>query len=313
MRYFRDYQVGGHLYYYLEAAEKLGLEVKPVIQPDIFKISNKEKSVYFNRAVTPLNISSSASLSRDKSVTSQILKKQDICVPEEILITKKNLYDAPIEGLTTPLVVKPLNQHGGQGVYLGIQSAKEARLMISKLLEKYPHGCLVQQQVFGEDYRIVVLNKKIIGFVHRQPPYVVGDGIQSIASLTKTLPSRFKIDGIVTANLAKNNLNLNSILDKGKRVQLRDNANGSTGGIATTLNPDSLHPDIAQLCIKATQLLGLTLAAVDLLVQDIAQPVVDNASLIEINSAPGTRLHMEPMFGEKQDICTPILNHIFNQ
>jgi cyanophycin synthetase len=174
----------------------------------------------------------------------------------------------------------------------------------------------VEKFIKGENYRILVLGDKVIAAVHRKPPYVTGDGKSTIKQLIEARNierinsgmMEIPIDEITETRLSFDDLTLDSVLENGKSVSVRLNANMSTGGISREcLN--ELHPYYQELAVKATQALGMKFSGVDLICEDITNPQAGHA-INEVNFHPGLRLHYKVDEGEIIPVAREIMKEM---
>lgn len=200
------------------------------------------------------------------------------------------------KGLGLPVVVKP--NSGSQGVGVAFVRNKHEFYRAMRAVFEIDRVALVQEPVHGKDYRIVVLDKKVISAYERIPLSIVGDGKSTILSLLKKKQKEFVAssrdtfiklnDPRMAEKLKRQKLNFSSVPVKGERVFLLDNANLSSGGDSVDVTK-KIHPEFGKIAVKLTKDMGLRLCGVDLMIDgDISQkPVTYSYWVLEINSAPG--------------------------
>src|SRR5690606_40137159 len=183
---------------------------------------------------------------------------------------------------------------------------------------------VVERYLPGQDYRLLVVGKQLVAAARRSPPAVVGDGEHTIAQLIEqvnqdplrgdghaTPLTKIRIDSITLATLAKKNYTLDSIPAKGTPVLLRDNANLSTGGTATDVT-DDVHPQLAARVVEAAQMIGLDIAGLDLVCENVIQTLEEQGGgVVEVNAAPGLRMHLKPSFGKGRPVGEAIVSSMF--
>jgi D-alanine-D-alanine ligase-like ATP-grasp enzyme len=293
---------------FLSVAEKLGLKV--LVEPTrgiygaiLFENGNKYylKDINFN-----LNSTVSASLSKNKAATSYFLKEFGYNVPEFTMVysdekcTRIKSNDTISSGLEYaqkigfPIILKPNNMSQGSYVFKAINE-NEYHIFISEILS---HCDTAQIQKFyeGNDYRIVVLDKKILSAYQRVPFYVIGDGSLSILELIEKKQQAFIVfgrDTILTKNdirsvykLAQQGLSLGSAPLFGEKIYLQDISNLSVGGETIELT-DKIHPSFIDLSLLIARDMNLTMCGIDIITDDITQQNDGKFTVIEINSAPG--------------------------
>jgi D-alanine-D-alanine ligase-like ATP-grasp enzyme len=263
---------------------------------------------YFRGSTLDLNPMGSSEIARDKDYANLFMGRLGYPI-----ITGKAFYSprwaAAIKSrqstsaaityarkLGFPLVVKPNSGSQGSGVTL-VQGVGELRMALERVFAM-DRVLLVQRMVTGKDYRIVVLDGRIISAYERIPLSVTGTGRATVLGLLKRKQKAFKAEGRDTfievsdprirAKLARSGLSLSSILPAGVRVFLLDNANLSTGGDSIDVT-DNIHPEFRRVCVNLTRDMGLRICGVDLMIRgDISQaPESQKWWVLEINSAPG--------------------------
>ncbi len=262
-------------------------------------------------------------LACDKTLTKKILSEAGVPVPAGILARTRAEALRAAERLGYPVVVKPRNGNQGKGVSLNLTSEKEVNAAF-ELAKNYGETVIVEKFVPGKHYRVLVVGDQVVAASERIPAQVVGDGehtIRELIVLTNQDPQRgeehekpltkIKIDPVVLMVLARQNLTMNYIPEKGEKVRLRENANLSTGGTAVDVT-DEIHPENSWLAVRAARLIGLDVAGVDLVARDIATPITpSNGAVIEVNACPGIRMHHYPSKGKARDAGRAIVDYLF--
>ncbi len=254
----------------------------------------------------------------DKSLTNMLLREQDISVPHHIIVETLAQAVSAWRMLGKRAVVKPLFGHQGKGVTVGVRTVRELDSAI-RTAQNYGKRVLVEQQISGREYRLLVVDGKMVAAAERIPAYVRGDGMQTVRALidetnrdprrgdghTKPL-TKIAVDRTVLAVLAKSGYTLESVPRKGEVVYLRHSANLSTGGTAVDVT-DIVHPDTRRMAEDAANVLGLDIAGIDVIAYDIAKR---GATVIEVNAAPGIRMHHNPDGGRARDAAGAILDYL---
>lgn len=193
-----------------------------------------------------------------------------------------------------PVIIKP--NSGSQGVGVSLVHNKREFYKSARSIFAGDRVMLVQKPIKGKDYRIVVLDKKIISAYERIPLNVIGDGKSTIKKLLKTKQEQFiassrdthiKVDDPrIAIKLKHQKLNLKSIPQKGETVYLLDNANLSTGGDSLDVT-EKVHPAFKKLAVSLTRDMGLRLCGVDFMIDGDISQKPNRYWVLEINSAPG--------------------------
>lgn len=259
----------------------------------------------------------------NKELTKEVL--MGIGIPVALGECAENVGDALkiCREIGFPVVIKPLDGSQGMGVTVGIEDEKTA-ITAFEIASKINKRVLVEKYIHGKDYRVLVVNKKVVAVSLRMPPFVVGDGVKSIGelvSLENMNPLRgynhekpltkIALDDVTINYLRIKGKDIDYIPKEGERVKLRFNANISTGGTARDCT-DLIHPDNVEMAIKAAEAVGLDIAGIDICTKDISKPIAQNGGVIlEINAAPGIRMHMYPNKGKSRNAATHMLDYLF--
>lgn len=221
------------------------------------------------------------------------------------------------------VVVKPKDGNQGKGVTVNINT--RAQLEVAYLAAKeISTEVMVERFIPGSDFRLLVIGNQMVAAARRDPPLVIGDGVQSIRELVKqvnhdpkrgnghaTSLTKICIDDIALASLSTQNFTVDSIPLKGVRVLLRNNANLSTGGTATDVT-DDVHPELAASAIAAAEMIGLDICGVDVVCDSVLHPLQDQGGgIVEVNAAPGLRMHLQPSFGKGRAVGEAIVSTMF--
>ncbi|HYE73808.1 MAG TPA: Mur ligase family protein, partial [Blastocatellia bacterium] len=225
--------------------------------------------------------------------------------------------------LHKPVAVKPFDGNQGKGVSLNLYTAEQV-VEAFKIASEYSRDVLVEELFVGRDYRVLVVGGKFIAASERIPASVMGDGQHTITELIEAenknplrgeghdFPlTKIEIDEVMIAYLQKSELKLDDVPPAGERVHLRENANLSKGGTAIDVT-DIVHPSVRMACERAAQVIGLDVCGVDLVLPDIAHAIPrGGAGIIEINAAPGLRMHVFPSEGEPRDVGAAIMQNLY--
>ncbi|MGE5654368.1 MAG: cyanophycin synthetase, partial [Bacillota bacterium] len=259
----------------------------------------------------------------DKTLTKQVLSACGIPVPYGDLARTEDGAVRIADELGGPVVVKPCDGNQGKGVTLNLTTHEEIRTAF-RVAMSYSDRVIVERYVEGRHYRVLVVGHRVIAVSERIPAHVVGDGIHTIRELVEqvnTDPRRgdehekpltkIKIDPVSLMLLARQNMTVSYIPRPGERVFLRENANLSTGGTAID-RTDEIHLANCELAVRAAKIVGLDIAGIDIVTSDISQPMIaSGGSVIEVNAAPGIRMHHYPEQGKPRDVGGAIVDYLF--
>jgi len=230
-----------------------------------------------------------------------------------------------------PLVVKPLAGHKGEGVTNNIENLTGVKEAFQRILKHHQEhqtefqGAIVEQQIYGNDHRLLAIGGKFVAALERVTPYVIGDGRHTIAELiqieNETNPKRYPslrsplsqitIDDNMIAYLATQNMTIQDVPESGKLVFLRKVANISAGGVSIDVT-DKIHPKNIRLVENIASFFRVTAMGIDVLTADISKPWTDgNFGIIEINAGPGVFMHLSPAIGNPIDVPGYLIEHFF--
>jgi cyanophycin synthetase len=221
------------------------------------------------------------------------------------------------------VAIKPCHGNQGKAVSLNLANFKEVSAAF-RIAQHYDQQVLVEEYAQGRQYRLLVIGNRLVAAAERFPAAVRGDGAHTVRELvglanqdprrgeghTRVL-TRLSIDPAAIMVLARQGYVPDSIPPRGAPVLLRDNANLSTGGTAEDVTA-LVHPDNAYLAVQAALLLGLDVAGIDLVTPDIAAPVRKTGGrIIEVNAAPGFRMHLNPSGGAPRPVGQALVDYLF--
>ena len=264
------------------------------------------------------------SIVQDKELTKKLLDAVGVPVPKGRPVTSAEDAWAAAQEIGVPVVIKPQDGNQGRGVACNLNTREQVLAAYSAAVEEGDE-IICEKFAHGADYRILVIGYKLVAAARREPPQVTGDGRHTITQLVDeankdprrgedhaTSLSKFRLDEIAKGVLAEQGLNVESIPAAGQVVLIRRNANLSTGGSATDVT-DLVHPEVAARVIDGVRMVGLDIAGVDVVCQDISRPLEQQGGIIvEINAAPGLRMHLEPSAGKGRPVGEAIVSTMFD-
>ena len=262
-------------------------------------------------------------LAADKDLARRLLAQGGIPVPRGQAVRTEEEAVAAARTLRWPLVVKPLDANHGRGVTLGCATEADVRAAFA-VAAPHARRVIVEEYLRGRDHRVLVVDGHVVAVAERVPAHVVGDGLNPIEALIafsnadprrgvghSAVLTRIAIDDALHAELARAGLTLASVPEPGQRIDLRATANLSTGGTAID-RTDAIHPANAAIARRAAAIIGLDIAGLDVVTPDIARPLPETGGgIIEVNAAPGLRMHIAPSEGTPRDVAKPVLAMLF--
>lgn len=259
----------------------------------------------------------------DKEDTKNLLEAQSIPVPRgRIIYSEEELKDA-VEDIRFPVVLKPVNGNHGRGATINVNSWDDAvtALAAAKRISK---GVIIEKYITGYDHRVLVINYKLEAAAKRTPAAVIGDGkstIQQLVDKVNADPRRgyghekvlttIKIDDTTNSILAEKSLTLDSVLKDGEELWLKRTANLSTGGTSTDVT-DVMHPYNIFMCERIARIIGLDICGIDIMTPNISEPLNEiGGAVLEVNAAPGFRMHLSPITGLARNVAAPVVDMLF--
>ena len=262
-------------------------------------------------------------IAQDKVLTKSLLAPCGIPVPNGQVVTTAEEAWQFAKTLGAPVVVKPKNGNQGRGVSVNLTTEESIKAAFDAA-RREGNVILVERYVAGNDYRFLVVKDQLVAAARRQVPSVTGDGRHSIRELVAktnldprrgedhaTSLSKLLLDDIAADVLHDQNLTFDSVPEPGRCVSLRRNANLSTGGSATDVT-DEVAPELAARVVEAAQMIGLDVAGVDVVAPCVNQPLeTSGGAIVEINAAPGLRMHLSPSQGKSRPVGDAIVASLF--
>ncbi|MYM66262.1 cyanophycin synthetase [Pseudoduganella sp. FT55W] len=262
-------------------------------------------------------------IAQDKELTKKLLHAAGVPVPIGRSVEDEADAWKAAQEIGLPVVVKPKDGNQGKGVTVNIMS-KEHLEAAFRTAKEFRDDVMVERYLPGHDYRLLVIGNKLVAAARRDPPQVVGDGKHTVRELVdivnadprrgsghSTSLTKIRFDDIAIARLALQDLQADSVPAHGQRVILRNNANLSTGGTATDVT-DDVHPEVAARAVEAAQMIGLDLCGVDVVCDNVLSPIENQrGGVVEVNAAPGLRMHIAPSFGKGRAVGEAIVNTMF--
>jgi len=264
-------------------------------------------------------------IASDKRLTNQILADLGLPVPRQVRVYDAEEAVEEAAGLGCPVVVKPLDGNHGKGVSIGLRTAEQVRAAFDQAAA-YSSTVIVETFQEGNDYRLLVVNGKLLAVAQRVPGHVVGDGNRTVAELVELVNqdprrgvghekvlTRLELDDQARRLLAEAGLTPESVLPAGRVFYLRSTGNLSTGGTSID-KTDVIHYDNRIMAERGVRAIGLDVGGVDFISPDVARSHKEaGGAIVEINAAPGFRMHTAPTEGTPRDVAGPVIDMLFPQ
>jgi cyanophycin synthetase len=264
-------------------------------------------------------------IASDKKLTNRLLDSAGLPVPRSEMVETEDEAVAAARRLGYPCVIKPLDGNHGRGVALDLRDEAAVRAAWPETLRQSRGGdVIVESYITGRDYRCLVIGGKLAAVAERVPASVTGDGertIRELVDITNADPrrgighekvlTRIKLDANAESVLAAQGFSPDDVAPAGTFVKLALTGNMSTGGTSIDRTLEA-HPDNVEIAETAALVVGLDIAGIDFICPDIEEPVRETGGgIVEVNAAPGFRMHTHPTEGEPQYVAKPVIDLLF--
>lgn len=308
----------------MNEAEARGIPWMELENCDLFQLGYGKYQKRVQAALTSSSNVLGVELACDKERTKAILENMGAPVPLGQLIYAFDELETTIERLGGyPIVIKPLDGNHGRGITTDIRSWQEAEIAYDRAKE-ISRGVIVEHFYAGRDHRILVVNHQVVAVAERVPARVMGDGENTIAELVSlenqderrgnghdNVLTQIQLDASTDEMLNRQGFTSNTVLASGQVAYLRATANLSTGGTAID-RTDDIHPETVWLAERVSRIVDLDIAGIDVITTDISKPLGEaDGAILEVNAAPGLRMHLAPSEGVARNVAAPILQMLF--
>jgi cyanophycin synthetase len=307
----------------VEEAKRRGIPVRRLNNYSLVQLGLGKNLRRIQATLSDYTSAIAVEIAQDKDDTKRVLGNIGLPVPKGDVARTIDRAIEIVEEIGYPVILKPLDASHGRGISGRIDDEAALHEAWNDARE-FGNRIVVEQYTEGRDYRVLVVNGKVVACAERIPARVIGDGKSTIAQLierenrdprrgvghTKTL-TKIPADDRTACFLRKRGLTLESVPELNQEVLLRGTANLSTGGTAID-RTDEMHPDNVTACEMAAGIIGLDIAGIDVLTRDISVPFRENgAVIIEVNAGPGIRMHTHPTEGTPRNVGAPIIDMLY--
>ena len=277
----------------------------------------------FQATITCKTSSIAVDIACNKEQTKKMLEAASIPVANGGICVDEEDLEEVIQKIGYPIVIKPLDGNHGKGASINIKNKKDAIEGLA-YAKKYSHRVIVEKFITGFDFRVLIIDNKLVAAAKREPAHIKGDGVRTIQELieeTNKDPRRgyghenvltqIDVDRDTTDLLEKLNYTLDTIPKKNEVVYLKSTANLSTGGTSIDVT-DMMHPENIFLCERISRVIGLDVCGVDIMAKNLTQPLKENGGcILEVNAAPGFRMHLAPSEGLPRNVAAPVIDMLY--
>ncbi|MFT6942347.1 MAG: cyanophycin synthetase [Nitriliruptoraceae bacterium] len=264
-------------------------------------------------------------IASDKEETHDLMRELGLPVPIQRVVQSPARAVRAARHIGFPVVLKPLDGNHGRGVSINLTTDEEVEEAFHIALEQAKgRSVVVETFVTGYDHRMLVVDGKLVAVAKRVPGHVTGDGAHTIAQLVdivnadprrgvghEKVLTRLELDRPALGLMQAAGYDADSVLSDGELLHLRTTANLSTGGTAIDLT-DVCHPDNRMMAERAVKAVGLDVGGVDFLTDDITRSYKEiGGGIVEVNAAPGFRMHVAPSEGQPRDVAGAVIDMLF--
>jgi cyanophycin synthetase len=307
----------------VQAAVARGIPYRRLTEGSTVQFGWGSRQLRIQAAETGYTSAIAESIAQDKDLTKKLLRAAGVPVPQGRAVSDaEDAWKAACE-IGEPVVIKPRDGNQGKGVAVNMKTREEVMSAFAAA-QAIRSDVIVERYLSGHDYRLLVVGNQLVAAARREPPQVLGNGIHTISELIEqvnrdplrgdghaTSLTKIRVDHIALRTLVKQGYTVESIPLKGARVALRNNANLSTGGTATDVTED-VHPELAARAIEAAQMVGLDICGVDMVCESVIKPLEEQGGgIVEVNAAPGLRMHLQPSYGKGRPVGEAIISTMF--
>ncbi len=320
----QDYAIGTSTGAVVQAAIRRGIPaLRLTHEANLFQLGWGSRQKRLQATITGATNSIAVGIASDKQLTKALLEGAGVPVPGGSTVSTVDDAQRVARRLGCAVTIKPLDGNQGKGVTTNCGTPEEVARAFEHA-RRYGRRIIVEEHLAGRDYRVLVTGRKVAAASWRRPPGVTGDGYSSIRELVEienrnpargeghtNILTKIPMDALAEETLARQGYGFDTVLALGVSADLRGNANLSTGGTAEDVT-DLLPEETRETCIRAARIIGLDVAGIDIVCQDISQPLrAQRGGIIEVNAAPGIRMHQYPSRGTPRDAGDAIVDALF--
>lgn len=303
----------------LAEAKKMGIDCQVLVPPYLIKMKFEELEWLVVASRTSVQSSVGKGIADDKELTNKLLEKFAFPTAKFVVGESWEEIAGQMEKIKFPVVVKPTHGSSGQMVKVGLGSSKEVMEAVENKLAK--GKWLVEEMLEGSEYRVVCVDYKLVAAAERLPAFVIGDGTSKLRELIdeKNMdPARgdghlsdlakIEIDDDLMKNIEKEEVGLDEVIQKGRKVVLRSVCNMSLGGESVDVTKEVCRENV-ELFERIARVFDLNIIGIDVMCKSLAEPLVkqSRAGIIEINASPGLNIHQSEFKKENVNVARLIL------
>jgi cyanophycin synthetase len=320
-----EYKLGPSTSSIVEEAVRRGIPYFRLNRGSLVQLGFGKNQERVRATMTGQTGSLAVDFAQDKWVTKSFLQDHGIPVPSGLETSSYAKAKVAIKKFGYPLVVKPSDGNHGRGITVGVNDDEHFETAYDAAMKQSNNGyIIIEQMLDGSDFRLLVVNGKLVAAAKRIPAHVIGDGklsIQKLIEIENDNPLRgyghenvlteINIDHQTERLITDAGYTLETVLNKDETLYLKTTANLSTGGTAIDVL-DSIHPANIHIAERAIKIIGLDIGGVDIVAPNVTTPLPENGGgIVEINAAPGFRMHLQPSEGLARNVAEPVIDMLF--
>ena len=277
----------------------------------------------FQATITCKTSNIAVGIACNKEETKRMLHGASIPVASGSICSEEAELEATIRRIGYPIVIKPLDGNHGKGASINVTNWEDAKSGLA-FAKEYSRRVIVEKFITGYDFRVLVIDNKLVAAAKRVPAHVIGDGknnIQELIDIVNLDPNRgyghenvlteITVDRDTLDLLDRLKYTLETIPESGEILYLKSTANLSTGGTSVDVT-DLMHPENIFLAERISRIIGLDICGVDIMAENLTQPLKENGGVIlEVNAAPGFRMHLAPSEGLPRNVASPVIDMLY--
>ena len=273
--------------------------------------------------VTSETSSIGVELACDKEDTKFLLEQAEVRVPRGEIIRREENLEETCRYVGFPLVIKPVDGNHGRGITVDIRNYADA-VVAYHAAKDISRAVIVEKFVVGDDYRLLVINNRLVAAAKRTPAHVIGDGKRNVQELIdqvnadprrgyghENVLTQITVNELTNTIIKAKGYTLETIIPEGEMLILKDTANLSTGGTSEDVT-DIVHPANVSMAERISKIIDLDICGIDIMTTDISQPLEETGgAVLEVNAGPGFRMHLAPAKGLARNVAGPVIDKLF--
>ena len=307
----------------VEEAQRRGIPTLRLNHASLVQLGYGARQRRIQATMTDRTSAIGVEIADEKFRTKELLRLAGIPAPGGAVTTTIEEAKKVADELGYPVAVKPEVGNHGRGITACVTGAGELETAFASALRRWS-SVIVEKSLAGHDFRVLVINGKFVAAARREPAHVVGDGTSSIRMLVDEInrdPRRgvghermltiITVDEMTERLLSIRGYTLDDVLPAGERLYLKSTANLSTGGTAHDVT-DDVHQEVRLMCERVARIIGMDCIGIDIVAPSLDHPLnPDSSGIVEVNAAPGFRMHLDPTEGTPRNVARPFVEMLF--